>query len=144
MKLCGALGLINPRLAGEVADAYRLFRERQHQIWLQGADQARLEPQRVAHEAGQVRQLLSAIFDYGRRFYTPPCIFKRLRIHCEYGTIFTYTPRTFVELPWFACVWVDYSSFHHFRGVQREYRDALCIASCINPRDRHATSDTGG
>ncbi len=40
----GALGLVAPALAATVADAYRAYRRLQHQIRLQGAESARVEP----------------------------------------------------------------------------------------------------
>jgi len=39
----GELGLIPHQLAVEVADAYRLYREYQHQIRLDGADKTRIK-----------------------------------------------------------------------------------------------------
>ena len=57
LKLCGELGLIDPAVAGATADAYRGFRKLQHQIRLQGKEQARVEIDRVAAEAALVKQL---------------------------------------------------------------------------------------
>ncbi len=57
LKLCGELELIDKELALEVANAYRSFRKLQHQIRLQGSDRARVEIERVAQEAAQVRRL---------------------------------------------------------------------------------------
>ncbi len=57
LKLCGELGLIDPALAVATADAYRRFRKRQHQIRLQGKEQARVEVERVAPDAAVVKQL---------------------------------------------------------------------------------------
>lgn len=62
LKLSGKLGLINNELAEKTANAYRAFRKLQHQIRLQGADKARVKPQRVEQEATAVRQLWAAIF----------------------------------------------------------------------------------
>ncbi len=61
LKLCGELGLIEPALAGRVADAYRSMRRLQHQIRLQGEQRARVEPQQIAAEAAAVRQLWSVV-----------------------------------------------------------------------------------
>jgi [glutamine synthetase] adenylyltransferase / [glutamine synthetase]-adenylyl-L-tyrosine phosphorylase len=57
LKLCGELGLIDQTLAGQVADAYRMFRKLQHQIRLQGNDRARVDMERVAQQAAQVQAL---------------------------------------------------------------------------------------
>lgn len=62
LKLCGELGLIDPALAGTVADAYRTFRKLQHQIRLQGAERARVEMERVAPEIAAVIALWAAVF----------------------------------------------------------------------------------
>lgn len=62
LKLCGELGLIDPALAGTVADAYRTFRKLQHQIRLQGAERARVEMERVAPEIAAVIALWTAVF----------------------------------------------------------------------------------
>ena len=57
LKLCGELGLTDQALSMTVADAYRTMRKLQHQIRLQGQERARVELQRVAHEADSVTQL---------------------------------------------------------------------------------------
>ncbi len=62
LKLCGELGLIEPALAGRVADAYRSMRRLQHQMRLQGEQRARVEPQQVANEIAAVRRLWETIF----------------------------------------------------------------------------------
>lgn len=62
LKLCVKLGLIDGDLAVEVANAYRSFRKLQHQIRLQGADKARVEPAKVEQEAAAVKQLWAQIF----------------------------------------------------------------------------------
>jgi glutamate-ammonia-ligase adenylyltransferase len=59
LKLCGELGLIDPELAQEVANAYRTFRKLQHKIRLQGQERARVEPARVAKEIEAVKLLWS-------------------------------------------------------------------------------------
>jgi glutamate-ammonia-ligase adenylyltransferase len=63
LKLCGELGLIDAEQAGAVGDAYRAMRRLQHQVRLQGQDNARVEPALVQAHADQVRLLWHAIFD---------------------------------------------------------------------------------
>jgi glutamate-ammonia-ligase adenylyltransferase len=63
LKMCGELGLIDTALAASVADAYRLFRKLQHQMRLQGQEQARVDPARVASQAGHVIELWNAILE---------------------------------------------------------------------------------
>ncbi|MDB5838884.1 MAG: glnE [Herminiimonas sp.] len=62
LKLCGELGLIDAALAGQVANAYRIFRRLQHQIRLQGEERARVEIKRVENEVSQVKALYGKIF----------------------------------------------------------------------------------
>jgi len=62
LRTAGELGLIDPRLAVEAGDAYRLFRARQHQLRLDGHAQARVEPLSVAAQTGSVRALWQAVF----------------------------------------------------------------------------------
>lgn len=62
LKLCGTLELIDPELAGSVADAYRRFRKLQHQIRLQGQERARVEIERVEHDAALVKRLWQQCF----------------------------------------------------------------------------------
>ncbi|WLI89987.1 bifunctional [glutamate--ammonia ligase]-adenylyl-L-tyrosine phosphorylase/[glutamate--ammonia-ligase] adenylyltransferase [Massilia sp. R2A-15] len=62
LKVCGELGLIDAALAGAVADAYRAMRKLQHQVRLQGQDNARVEPALVATHAANVVALWQAIF----------------------------------------------------------------------------------
>ncbi len=63
LKLCGELGLIDAGQAASVADAYRALRKLQHQLRLQGQDQARVEPAKVRPHADNVRRLWRAIFN---------------------------------------------------------------------------------
>ncbi|MES2759386.1 MAG: bifunctional [glutamate--ammonia ligase]-adenylyl-L-tyrosine phosphorylase/[glutamate--ammonia-ligase] adenylyltransferase [Pseudomonadota bacterium] len=63
LKLCGELGLIDAALAAAVGDAYRAMRKLQHQVRLQGQDNARVEPALVAKHAAQVVTLWQAIFE---------------------------------------------------------------------------------
>jgi glutamate-ammonia-ligase adenylyltransferase len=63
LKLCGELGLIDPVLAAAVGDAYRAMRKLQHQVRLQGQDNARVEPALVAAHADNVVKLWNAIFE---------------------------------------------------------------------------------
>jgi glutamate-ammonia-ligase adenylyltransferase len=61
LKLAGALGLIDPDLADDVANAYRNFRRLQHQIRLQGEDRARVPHAQVDDQAGRVTQLFKRV-----------------------------------------------------------------------------------
>jgi glutamate-ammonia-ligase adenylyltransferase len=63
LRLCGELGLIDAALAAAVGDAYRAMRKLQHQVRLQGQDNARVEPALVAVHAANVVRLWKAIFD---------------------------------------------------------------------------------
>lgn len=63
LKMCGELGLIKPELAASVADAYRAFRKLQHQMRLQGQENARVDPARVASHAPHVIQLWKDILE---------------------------------------------------------------------------------
>jgi glutamate-ammonia-ligase adenylyltransferase len=63
LKLCGELGLIDAGLAAAVGDAYRAMRKLQHQVRLQGQDNARVEPALVAGHAANVIALWNAIFE---------------------------------------------------------------------------------
>ncbi|MGZ5199025.1 MAG: bifunctional [glutamate--ammonia ligase]-adenylyl-L-tyrosine phosphorylase/[glutamate--ammonia-ligase] adenylyltransferase [Telluria sp.] len=58
----GELGLIDQALADAAADAYRDFRRLQHQVRLQGQENARVDPGMVAADAAAVRQLWEACF----------------------------------------------------------------------------------
>ncbi len=62
LRLCGELGLIDAALATAVGNAYRALRKLQHQVRLQGHDNARVEPALVAAHAAQVVKLWNAIF----------------------------------------------------------------------------------
>jgi glutamate-ammonia-ligase adenylyltransferase len=63
LKLSGELGLIDPALAAAVGDAYRAMRKLQHQVRLQGQDDARVEPALVAAHAAKVIALWNAILE---------------------------------------------------------------------------------
>ena len=63
LRLCGELGIIDPVLAGEVGDAYRLMRKLQHQQRLQGKDNARVEQARVAPHAAKALALWGKVFN---------------------------------------------------------------------------------
>ncbi|GAB3439954.1 bifunctional [glutamate--ammonia ligase]-adenylyl-L-tyrosine phosphorylase/[glutamate--ammonia-ligase] adenylyltransferase [Massilia solisilvae] len=54
LRLCGDLGLVDAALAAACADAYRALRRLQHQVRLQGQDNARVEPSLVAGHAAAV------------------------------------------------------------------------------------------
>jgi glutamate-ammonia-ligase adenylyltransferase len=58
----GELGLIDPALADAAADAYRDFRRLQHQVRLQGQENARVDPAMVASDAAAVCQLWQQCF----------------------------------------------------------------------------------
>ncbi|WP_426112306.1 bifunctional [glutamate--ammonia ligase]-adenylyl-L-tyrosine phosphorylase/[glutamate--ammonia-ligase] adenylyltransferase [Massilia sp. PWRC2] len=62
LKTCGELGLIDPVQARQVADAYRAMRRLQHQIRLQGQDNARVESALVASHAQAVIALWQTLF----------------------------------------------------------------------------------
>lgn len=62
LKLCGALGLIDAQLADGAAGAYRALRRLQHQVRLQGQDNARVERSLVAAHADVVVRLWQACF----------------------------------------------------------------------------------
>src|SRR5690606_27209057 len=57
LGLAAQAGLIPGLLAAEVADAYRVFRRRQHALRLQGADKARVPVGELARERGAVKDL---------------------------------------------------------------------------------------
>ena len=63
LKLAGQLGLVDAELAGAVADAYRDMRKWQHQLRLQGQEQSRTEPARVAAHAANVVRLWASVFE---------------------------------------------------------------------------------
>jgi glutamate-ammonia-ligase adenylyltransferase len=60
LRMCGELGLIDPSLAQGAADAYRVMRRLQHQVRLQGQEQARVDPALVASHADVVLRLWRA------------------------------------------------------------------------------------
>jgi len=62
LRMFGELGLIDPALAQGAADAYRLMRRLQHQVRLQGQEQARVDPALVASHAEAVIRLWRACF----------------------------------------------------------------------------------
>jgi glutamate-ammonia-ligase adenylyltransferase len=62
LHMCGELGLIDTSLAEGAADAYRLMRKLQHQVRLQGQEQARVDPALVAPHADVVVRLWRACF----------------------------------------------------------------------------------
>jgi glutamate-ammonia-ligase adenylyltransferase len=63
LKLSGELGLIDAKLASDVANAYRKFRKLQHQIRLQGMEHAQIAPDLIAHEVAFVKQLWKSCFE---------------------------------------------------------------------------------
>jgi glutamate-ammonia-ligase adenylyltransferase len=62
LGMAGELGLVDAQLAGAVADAYRALRRLQHQVRLQGREEARVEPAQVAAHAANVVRLWQACF----------------------------------------------------------------------------------
>ena len=60
LRLCAELGLIDPVMADETAAAYRALRRLQHQVRLQGQDNARVDPALVAGHAAAVQRLWQA------------------------------------------------------------------------------------
>lgn len=59
---CGELGLVDAALADAAADAYREYRRLQHQVRLQGPENARVEPALVAGHAASVIALWQQCF----------------------------------------------------------------------------------
>ena len=57
LRMAGAAGLVPTALAAEVADAYRTYRKRQHQLRLNNAEYARVSAQEFADEREAVRKL---------------------------------------------------------------------------------------
>jgi len=62
LRIAGELGLIDARLAGEAADAYRRFRKLQHELRLNNAPYARVPADTVAGEVAAVKELWRAVF----------------------------------------------------------------------------------
>ena len=62
LRVCGELGLIDAQLGLAVGDAYRAMRRLQHQLRLQGQDNARIDPAQVDAHATHVRTLWSVMF----------------------------------------------------------------------------------
>jgi glutamate-ammonia-ligase adenylyltransferase len=62
LRVCGELGLIYAQLGIAVGDAYRAMRRLQHQLRLQGQDNARVDQAQVEQHAANVRQLWAAMF----------------------------------------------------------------------------------
>ena len=61
LGLAARAGLIPADLAGQVADAYRLLRRRQHALRLQGAEKARVPSDQLQDERAAVRNLWDAV-----------------------------------------------------------------------------------
>src|SRR3546814_757725 len=62
LHLCGKLGLIDPALALQVADAYRDFRKLQHQSRLQGKEKAQVDKVQIENQINAVIQLWDSVF----------------------------------------------------------------------------------
>ena len=65
LGLAARAGLIPEALADEVAEAYRVFRRRQHSLRLQGAEKARLPPEQLQKERKAVRRLWDLVLGQG-------------------------------------------------------------------------------
>ncbi len=65
LRMCGELGLIDAALSMAVGDAYRVMRKLQHQLRLQGQDNARIEPALVEQHSARVRTLWETMFGAG-------------------------------------------------------------------------------
>ncbi|MFP5393976.1 MAG: bifunctional [glutamate--ammonia ligase]-adenylyl-L-tyrosine phosphorylase/[glutamate--ammonia-ligase] adenylyltransferase [Gammaproteobacteria bacterium] len=62
LRMCGELGLIDAELSIAVGDAYRKMRKLQHQLRLQGQENARIDPARIGQHAAKVRALWERLF----------------------------------------------------------------------------------
>ena len=62
LKTCGELGLIDAECGVAVGDAYRAMRRLQHQLRLQGQDNARIDPAQVQAHAANVMKLWASMF----------------------------------------------------------------------------------
>ncbi len=62
LRIAGELGLIDPGLASQVANAYRDYRKRQHAVRLLGAESARVAPEEFAQARAAVRSLWASVF----------------------------------------------------------------------------------
>jgi glutamate-ammonia-ligase adenylyltransferase len=63
LGLAARAGLIPGPLAAETADAYRVFRRRQHTLRLRGADKARVPQAEFVREREAVRQLWAHVLE---------------------------------------------------------------------------------
>ncbi|MEZ5729678.1 MAG: hypothetical protein R3E48_17805 [Burkholderiaceae bacterium] len=61
LQRAGTVGLLDAALANRVADAYRYYRSIQHAIRLDGAEFARVDPQRVAQQVESVKGAWNAV-----------------------------------------------------------------------------------
>jgi glutamate-ammonia-ligase adenylyltransferase len=71
LSLAADLGLVPRTVATAAADAYREYRRLQHQVRLQGAQEARVEPQAQAARRHAVDQLWRAVFGQAWAERTP-------------------------------------------------------------------------
>jgi [glutamine synthetase] adenylyltransferase / [glutamine synthetase]-adenylyl-L-tyrosine phosphorylase len=62
LQRCGELGLVDPAAAGAAAQAYRTLRRLQHQLRLQGQENARVDPALVATHTAAVIHLWQQCF----------------------------------------------------------------------------------
>lgn len=63
LGLAAQAGLIPDDLAGQVADAYRLLRRRQHALRLQGAEKARVPSDQLVQERAAVQKLWNLVLE---------------------------------------------------------------------------------
>ncbi|MEJ7807788.1 MAG: bifunctional glutamine synthetase adenylyltransferase/deadenyltransferase, partial [Telluria sp.] len=63
LRMAGELGLVDAALGLAVADAYRAMRRLQHQLRLQGQDNARIDPALVEQHCAKVMQLWNQVLN---------------------------------------------------------------------------------
>lgn len=63
LKMSGALGLIQKDAGEKVSAIYRDFRKLQHQIRMQGAEQAKVQPESVIEQSDEVKKLWQQVFE---------------------------------------------------------------------------------
>ncbi len=62
LKMSEKLGLIPKEMGEKIASIYRLFRKWQHQIRMQGADQAKVSPEKATEQCNEVKTLWKQLF----------------------------------------------------------------------------------
>ena len=63
LELAGELGLIPPELALEVAQAYRIYRQHQHRLRLQGESRSRMQRDGFEAQITSVRRLWQLVIE---------------------------------------------------------------------------------